>query len=136
MGEEGQSSSTMELIVKIIYVLFICIIFAMLSLFMVRFVSSGNFYNLILKFTPTIIKTSIDCLFPVTEFQSAYNIIKQFVNQNVLNHQIYQLLFVTFHIQFGMGFLGIGFLRSEQSRRNQLIRIVGNDDSDDNEQED
>jgi hypothetical protein len=37
--------------------------------------------------------------------------------------QVAHLLFVTFHIQTAMGFLGIHFLTKEQERRNMLIRM-------------
>jgi len=63
-------------------------------------------------------------LLPISEFSNAYTMITRFTtNTNELKSQLYQLLFVTFHIQVGMGFIGIDFLRKEQLRRNQLVLI-------------
>jgi DNA mismatch repair ATPase MutL len=66
------------------------------------------------------------CLFPIHELHRAYDIMHQFAdssNPGVLQKQVHHLLFVTFHIQVGIGYLGIHFLRQEQHRRNQLIRM-------------
>jgi hypothetical protein len=61
---------------------------------------------------------------PIQEFTEAYNLIARFTTDyGLLNSQLFQLLFVTIHIQVGMGFLGIDFLRQEQIRRNQLVLI-------------
>lgn len=65
----------------------------------------------------------IDYLIPVREFISAHDIITEFVNPSELYAKAGHLLFVTFHIQVGMGFLGIEFLRAEQSRKNALVKI-------------
>ena len=62
-------------------------------------------------------------LFPITDLYNAYDIITKFTNQDHLNNQISHLLFVTLNIQVGMGYLGISFLRSEQIRKNQLVRM-------------
>ncbi len=55
----------------------------------------------------------------------------------LLRAQVARLLFITFHIQVGIGYLGIDFLKREQERRNQLVRmdmgIEGNDDEDDDD---
>lgn len=40
-----------------------------------------------------------------------------------MNKQAAHLFFATFNIQVGMGYLGINFLRKEQSRRNQLVQM-------------
>ena len=83
---------------------------------------------------PKAVQRSFFYLFPIQELQKAYTIMEQFMmmEQEFFHHMIHHLFFVTFHIQVGMGYLGIAFLRSEQSRRNQLIRL---DVYDDNEQE-
>ena len=65
----------------------------------------------------------INAWFPVDELRAAYNIMLAFAHPQVLQSQLAHLFFVTFHIQVGMGFLGIGFLLEEQSRRNMLIRL-------------
>jgi hypothetical protein len=63
-------------------------------------------------------------LFPIVEIYKAYTIMYQLSFEKIFfQSMIYHLFFVTFHIQVGMGFLGIAFLRAEQSRRNQLIRL-------------
>jgi hypothetical protein len=62
-------------------------------------------------------------LLPIQEFINAHDIITEFVDPAELYPKIVHLFFVTFHIQVGMGFLGIEFLRAEQSRKNALIKI-------------
>jgi len=52
-----------------------------------------------------------------------------FAKPEILQKQLAHLLFVTLHIQCGMGFLGIDFLTKEQSRRNMLIRLDLADDT-------
>ena len=82
---------------------------------------------------PNAIKQAFLYLFPIVEMQKAYSIMEQFMttmDQEFFHHMIHHLFFVTFHIQVGMGYLGIAFLRSEQSRRNQLIRLDVYDDDD------
>lgn len=49
---------------------------------------------------------------------------------------IVHLLFVTFHIQMGLGHIGIAFLTSEQRRKNMLIRMDVDDDDDRNQRGD
>lgn len=66
---------------------------------------------------------SIGYLLPVKEFISAHDIIAEFVNPTELYSKARHLLFVTFHIQVGMGYLGISFLQAEQSRKNALVKI-------------
>jgi hypothetical protein len=70
-----------------------------------------------------IFMNMINAWFPVDELRAAYSIMLAFAHPNVLQSQLAHLFFVTFHIQVGMGFLGIGFLLEEQSRRNMLIRL-------------
>ncbi|GAX23742.1 hypothetical protein FisN_12Hh320 [Fistulifera solaris] len=70
-----------------------------------------------------IIINLINSWFPADELRAAYNIMLAFAHPRVLQSQLAHLFFVTFHIQVGMGFLGIGFLLEEQSRRNMLIRL-------------
>jgi hypothetical protein len=62
-------------------------------------------------------------LLPIQEFINAHDIITEFVDPAELYPKIVHLFFVTFYIQVGMGFLGIEFLRAEQSRKNALIKI-------------
>jgi hypothetical protein len=60
---------------------------------------------------------------PVAEFKSAYDILIQFMEPEELHNKMAHLLFVTIHIQIAMGYLGISFLRSEQTRKNSLVKI-------------
>jgi len=66
---------------------------------------------------------SLGYLLPINEFISAHDIIIEFMDPTELYEKSKHLLFVTFHIQVGMGFLGIDFLREEQSRKNALVKI-------------
>jgi len=65
----------------------------------------------------------VSYLLPLDEFQQAHDIIVEFVSPAELYAKGGHLLFVTFHIQVGMGYLGISFLREEQSRKNALVKI-------------
>jgi len=66
---------------------------------------------------------SLGFLLPLNEFIGAHDIITEFVDPSELYSKAGHLLFVTFHIQVGMGYLGIWFLRAEQSRKNALVKI-------------
>jgi hypothetical protein len=66
----------------------------------------------------------VEYLIPIRECLDAYDMMASLsLPADVLPRQLSHLLFVTFHIQVGMGFLGIHFLRQEQSRRNMLVRM-------------
>jgi len=69
------------------------------------------------------IVNSCGYLLPINEFISAHDIIIEFVDPAEFYEKSKHLLFVTFHIQVGMGFLGIEFLRAEQVRKNSLVKI-------------
>lgn len=74
--------------------------------------------------TPSILIRFAKYLFPVNEMMAAYDIMgKLALEPDIYQQMMQHLLFVTFHIQVGMGYLGIDFLRADQSRRNQLIRL-------------
>ena len=62
-------------------------------------------------------------LVPVEEVKKAYDILVEFVNPLILHAKMKHLLYITMHVQVGMGFLGINFLRKEQERKNTLIRL-------------
>lgn len=62
-------------------------------------------------------------LMPIKEFKAAHDIMTEFIDPTELYAKAKHLLFVTFHIQVGMGYLGIEFLRAEQGRKNQLVKI-------------
>jgi hypothetical protein len=75
----------------------------------------------------TFIKTKayhVLCLLvPIEEVKNAYLILVEFVNPYILHLKMKHLLYITIHIQVGMGYLGINFLRKEQERKNMLIRL-------------
>ena len=78
--------------------------------------------------TITLIFNIFQYMFPLSELTSAYNTIYSFFdgnaeNQQLLHDMLCHLLFVTFHIQMGLGYIGIAFLMSEQKRKNMLIRM-------------
>ena len=104
------------------------------SLAVARFVFSRQCWDCLQLVTPSIVIQFLSYLFPVAELQRSYEIASAFLDPTILNRQLYHLLFVTFHIQCGMGFLGIEFLRREQHRRNQLVRM-DIDDSHNNKNE-
>ena len=63
-------------------------------------------------------------MFPIHELHASYDIIHSFVSDKVMLHDMLcHLLFVTAHIQVGLGHIGIAFLTSEQRRKNMLIRM-------------
>ena len=72
---------------------------------------------------PTPIVQFILYLFPISDLSNAYDIIGKFTHEEEMNRQLSHLLFVTWNIQIGIGYLGIDFLRSEQIRKNQLVRM-------------
>lgn len=102
---------------------------AFLSLVLAHVIANGTLWHLLVKrLLPHRLvrglRSILDRLFPITELEAAYAVLAQFaMSTRSLNQQVYHLLFVTFHIQVGMGFLGIDFLRKEQDRRNQLVRM-------------
>jgi hypothetical protein len=97
---------------------------AALSLAASHVISTGALLRWLQWCTPATISDAIASFLPIKEVQSAYNILDRFVSQpGLLNHQLSRLLFVTFHVQCGMGYMGIDFLKEEQNRRNQLVRM-------------
>lgn len=89
-----------------------------LSLFQPRLIHSVQFGPAILK-----ILQLLGYFMPIAEFKSAYDILIQFMEPEELHSKMAHLLFVTVHIQIAMGYLGISFLRSEQTRKNSLVKI-------------
>lgn len=105
---------------------------AVLSLLLMHVVLSDDFLSLLATVTPAPVEQMILYLFPIVEFGQAYDIMCHFVDPAVLQKQFAHLLFVTFHIQVSMGFVGIAFLKREQMRRNELVRMdMSSDDNDD-----
>lgn len=77
----------------------------------------------IIRCIPTPIARGLNYLFPIQEICMAYEVLLHFVEPAILNKHVAHLFFATFYTQVGMGYLGIDFLRKEQSRRNQLVRM-------------
>lgn len=92
--------------------------------FILLFAGSLVFLLVLLLPQKKTIMESLSYVLPIQEFTNAYYLIQRFTTDiELLHSQLFQLLFVTFHIQVGMGFLGIDFLRQEQIRRNQLVLL-------------
>ena len=98
-----------------------------LCLWTCRFVSSPAFFSLLSSILPSSMKKAIFYMFPIHEMMESYNIVSAFYTtpqkEKVLHDMLKHLLFVTVHIQFGLGHIGIDFLTSEQKRKNMLIRM-------------
>lgn len=86
--------------------------------------SSGTLWSVLKLVTPSFVVDGLAILFPVHEIMAAYKIVDDFVLEDgLLLNQVARLYFITFHIQVGMGYIGIDFLKKEQERRNQLVRM-------------
>lgn len=97
---------------------------ALFSVAVSHFLMTGAFYSWLVLVTPNRIWKAIASIFPTEEMRAAYDVLDRFVSEpNLLDHQILRLFFVTFHIQCGIGYLGIAFLTEEQQRRNELVRM-------------
>lgn len=97
---------------------------AALSLGICHVVATGELLPWIQWCTPKSVWEGMASFLPIKELQAAYDILDHFVNEpGLLQHQVGRLLFVTFHFQCGIGYLGIDFLKEEQHRRNQLVRM-------------
>lgn len=96
---------------------------ATLSLLLSHLAATGKLSMALSLITPQFVVTGLEWVFPIEELASAHDILTAFAHPEVLQKQLNNILFVTFHIQIGMGFLGIHFLRKEQDRRNQLVRM-------------
>jgi hypothetical protein len=108
---------------------------AILSFFLAHgiFHSGGTIFRWI---TPGFVIRTIEYLFPVSEMKAAYKIMNDLTMEpDNFRAMLQHLFFVTFHIQVGMGYLGIDFLRREQSRRNDLIRLDMREKHDKEEEE-
>lgn len=105
-----------------------------------RFFSSPSLYAVLPNIIPSSIKNSFLYMFPITEMAASYDIVAAFYTtpqqKQVLHDMLRHLLFVTVHIQFGLGHIGIDFLTSEQKRKNMLIRMdLDNPAPDDNDED-
>ena len=101
-----------------------------LCLLACRLLSTTTFVASLIKMSvPVPIKNAFRYMLPISELTASYDIVSSFVSDKELLHDMLcHLMFVTFHIQIGLGHIGIAFLTSEQRRKNMLIRMdVEND---------
>jgi len=97
---------------------------AILCLLVCHLAATGGLFRFLKLVTPTFISDGLMSIFPVQEIQASYNVIDEFVSEEgLLKDQVMRLFFITFHIQVGIGYLGIDFLKQEQHRRNELVRM-------------
>lgn len=117
--DEQYPSLTMSLVASVFVLasLPMCLVFC-------RTLSNPTFLIAITNLTPQPLKDLLQFMFPINEFSAAFDIVSTFVPDKLLLHDMLKhLLFVTFHVQVGMGHIGIDFLMSEQRRKNMLIRM-------------
>lgn len=139
-GDEQPPSLTVSLGTSIfaLATLPLCLLFC-------RTFSNPIILQSIANITPQPIKDLLGFMLPISELSAAFDIVSTFVPDTELLHgMLKHLLFVTFHIQVGMGHIGIDFLTAEQRRKNMLIRMdvdnpdpeetSGSNSSNDNEQ--
>jgi len=91
-----------------------------------RMVSLNGWISIMItaeNYMPLALVRGVRYMFPLDEMASAYNSVLQFVPMDIFHAQMKHLMFITFHIQVGMGYLGIAFLTKEQMRRNELVRL-------------
>jgi hypothetical protein len=122
---------------KVLRLLFIALS-AVLSFVLCHLAASGDLFHWILLVTPSFVFDGMAALVPTKEVRAAYDIIDRFILEpGLLQYQVSRLLFITGHIQIGIGYLGIDFLRAEQERRNELVRMdiskYDEDEADDDE---
>ena len=96
-----------------------------LCLLACRLLSTTTFVASLIKMSvPVPIKNAFRYMLPISELTASYDIVSSFVSDKELLHDMLcHLMFVTFHIQIGLGHIGIAFLTSEQRRKNMLIRM-------------
>lgn len=129
-------STTKDAFIRLFYVALSGVASLMLS----HSIVSGLFLKCLIIVAPSPLIKFLYYLFPVAEIYESYRIAGLFAGKPVLNKLLHHLFFVTFHVQVGMGYLGIEFLRREQYRRNQLVRMdveeEGEEDGDNINEED
>ena len=95
-----------------------------ISLYTCRLLSNPAFLTSFTEIIPSQLSKTLQYMFPIHQLHASYNIIHSFVsNKDMLHDMLCHLLFVTAHIQVGLGHIGIAFLTSEQRRKNMLIRM-------------
>lgn len=109
---------------------------AFLSFAICHFAASGALFRWMSLITPSFLLDALAAAVPAKEVKAAYDTLDRFILEpGLLNVQLSRLLFTSFHIQVGIGYLGIDFLKQEQERRNQLVRMDMSTDSEDEGEE-
>lgn len=105
----------------------------MMCLVTCHLVATGALMQAAALLTPAAVVEGLAVLFPIDEVSAAYRIMDSFIyEEGLLKAQVARLFFITLHIQVGIGYLGIDFLKREQERRNQLVRMdMGSMEDDD-----
>jgi uncharacterized membrane protein len=97
---------------------------AILCLVVSHALTTGLMLRAVGMITPSFVVTIFKYLFPIDELREAIDVMfKLSLEPETLAAMFQHLLFVTAHIQIGIGFLGIHFLTKQQSRRNLLVRL-------------
>ena len=97
---------------------------AALSLLLCRWTASGALLSFLRFVSPPVVGRTLRHLFPIDELVRAHSVVLAFAeSRELVRAQIAHLLFVTFNVQLGMGYLGIDFLRAEQTRRNMVVKM-------------
>ena len=95
-----------------------------ICLYTCRLFSNPTFLTSLTTIIPLQLSKTLQYMFPIQELHASYDIIHSFVSDKAMLHDMLcHLLFVTAHIQVGLGHIGIAFLTSEQRRKNMLIRM-------------
>lgn len=115
----SSSSTTKDLMFRLVALA----VGGLLSFGLAKMMLADDLGEVLSRVLPDVVVRTAHYLFPIQELFEAFRILDSFSHPVILRKHISHLLFVTFHIQIGMGFLGISFLRAEQTRRNQLIRL-------------
>jgi hypothetical protein len=109
---------------------------AILCLMVCHLAATGALFLFINSITPTFVTDALMVIFPIPEIQAAYDIMDHFIlEEGLLQDQVARLIFITFHIQIAIGYLGIDFLKKEQNRRNDLVRMDMDSTTDEDEDE-
>lgn len=89
-----------------------------------RHLASPAVLGAVVRLVPRCAKEALSYMFPLAELSAAHDVVCSFVSDKALLHEMLtHLLFVTCHIQMGLGHIGIAFLCAEQRRKNMLIRM-------------
>ena len=159
-GEEEEEDSPSLLLSLIISI--IVFISVPSCLFVTRWIMNYDGYSILPSvltktgtggMITTMPQSIVDVMYyslPIKEIAASYNVLQTFFandgggggggggngNGQELQNMLTHLLFVTFHVQMGMGHVGIAFLMKEQDRKNMLVRMDVDDNNDDDDDDD